>query len=845
MQSNATGANPSRGFSLRGLCGTLLALCLSYPLALPAKSFTISGVIFTLETDQTQILWPNARVTLHNLTTGAEFSTVSNDLGEYRFAGILAGEYEVCVALADFETIVKHVVLKDNEITQLDFQLIPKKQSETVQVNAETPGVDVSSSSGGTPELTQKTLKSVIRLSDDFQAALPLLPGVMRGPDGQIRIKGGRPNQSSTLVNTASVADPFTGQPALRLPAVAVQSIRVLSNPFSAEYGGFASGVVEVSTRSGTDEWKWLFEDPVPRPRWIDNRIHGIESATPHFTVAGPIKRGKLYILQSFYFGYDETKVWSLPNPDNMRIEEKVNTYTQLDWDATPRHRVTAVLTVDPQNIDYANMDTFDPRPVTADYTQRGFFASASDRWVLANGGYIQSLFSAKRFDVRVFPANTQTAEMVLFPEQNSGAYFDHQDRGTRLFQWSQTLHLRPLALLGRHLFTVGYSYVRSTYQGQVSNLPVNVQRQDGTLAENISYLYTTPLPSDAAKNELTVFAQDNWQLNSRLVLDFGVRLSKDSLASETVHVAPRVGFVLAPTGDNRNAIRGGFGIFFDKIPLNVAAFPDFPAQTITRFAADGTTVLVGPTTFTHVFATRGGSLRVPYSLGWNLQFDRELRRNLLFRLGYEQREGFREFFVNPMQSLLGPAVLGLFNSGRQTYREFLCMLNWKALEHTTVSTSYVRSYAYGELNDYNQFFGNFPYPLIRQNQYGPLAHDAPNRALVWGVIELPKKFDFIPILDVHTGFPYSRVGKDWNYIGQPNEAGRFPTFVDLDVKVQYPFDFKFRGHHIQFRAGVKVGNVLNHFNPRDVQQYIFSSAYGAFYNSVGRIYRIDGDFDF
>jgi hypothetical protein len=93
------------------------------------------------------------------------------------------------------------------------------------------------------------TLKSLLRLNSDFQEAL--LPGVLRGPDGLIRIKGGNANQTNALINNVSIGDPFTGQPALRLPTAAVESMRVLSNPFSAEFGGFSSGVVEVTTRGG------------------------------------------------------------------------------------------------------------------------------------------------------------------------------------------------------------------------------------------------------------------------------------------------------------------------------------------------------------------------------------------------------------------------------------------------------------------------------------------------------------------------------------------------------------------------------------------------------------------
>ena len=252
-----------------------------------AKSSSVGGIIFTVDADHVQTVWPNARVTLKSVSTTAEISTISNDLGAYGFTGVLVGEYEVTVTLAGFGPATQHVTIKADAPAKLDFELKLKGETQNVTVSADAPTVDTTSSSGGAPMLTAKILKSVIQLNQDFQDALPLLPGVVRGPDGLIRIKGGRTNQANTLVNSASVSDPFTGQAALSLPAVAVQSVQVLSNPFSAEYGRFASGVVEVNTRSGTDEWKFLFEDPVPRFRWIGGNIHGVESASPHLTFAG------------------------------------------------------------------------------------------------------------------------------------------------------------------------------------------------------------------------------------------------------------------------------------------------------------------------------------------------------------------------------------------------------------------------------------------------------------------------------------------------------------------------------------------------------------------------------
>jgi carboxypeptidase family protein/TonB-dependent receptor-like protein len=871
--------------SLHRTLPPLLVLFLLSIIPTLADTARVSGTIFTTDSNHVQTLWPNARITLKNLATKRELTTVSNHLGQYSFSGILPGDYEISITLAGFVPASRRITLTEAAPATADFQLLPQSQSESVIVIANNPdAVDTSSSFGGGQVLTTTMLKSLVRLNDDFQEALPLLPGVLRGPDGLIRIKGGNANQANALINNASIGDPFTGQPALRLPNAAVDSMRVLSNPFSSEFGDFSSGVIEVTTRGGGDEWKWLFEDPIPRFRWIDGSTHGIESLTPHLAFSGPLIKGKLYIFQSLYLGYDTLRVPSLPNPNNVRVDERINTQTQLDWDINPSHRLTAILTLDPENTNYGDIDTFDPQPVTNDFRQRGFFTSVSDRWILANGGFVQSLFSVKQLNSTLFPADPLPGEMTLFPEQNSGSFFESQHRNTRLYQWNQALHLRPLSFAGRHLLTVGYTFARSTYDGSVSNLPVRVLRGDGTLSSEITY-NNPAISSSASRNNVAFYLQDNWQLFPRLTLDLGFRFDHDSLSSDALDTAPRIGFVFAPAKDNRTVIRGGVGLFYDKIPLNVAVFPNFPAQTITQFASDGITVLQPPTIYVHVIDTFNGALRLPCSLGATIQFDRRLRQNLLLRLGYEHRQGYREFFVNPVplsgttlfaapssnsaiiqnnenkivipseaRDLLFPfstpqpqniAQLRLLNSGTQTYDEFLAMLRWNPTERTSLVASYVRSRAFGELNDYNQFFGNNPNPLIRPNQYGPLPSDAPNRVLFWGIIGLPYKFQFIPILDVHSGFPYSKLDENWNYIGARDEAGRFPTFASLDLKLQYPFDFKFRNHRIQFLGGLKVIDITNHYNPRDVQQYLASPNYGVFYNSVGRLWRIDGDFDF
>ena len=75
---------------------------------------------------------------------------------------------------------------------------------------------------------------------DDFQSLVTVLPSVIRGPEGRLRIKGGGPTNGALQLSSASLNDPSTGDFDLELPSGAVESVEVLSNPFAAEYGRFS-----------------------------------------------------------------------------------------------------------------------------------------------------------------------------------------------------------------------------------------------------------------------------------------------------------------------------------------------------------------------------------------------------------------------------------------------------------------------------------------------------------------------------------------------------------------------------------------------------------------------------
>lgn len=123
-----------------------------------------------------------------------------------------------------------------------------------------------------------------------------------------------------------------------------------------------------------------------------------------------------------------------------------------------------------------------------------------------------------------------------------------------------------------------------------------------------------------------------------------------------------------------------------------------------------------------------------------------------------------------------------------------------------------------------------FEEPIIRPNYTASLDSDVPNRFISWGEFKLPWKILASPVLDIHTGFPYSAVDELQNYVGQPNSL-RFPEFASLDLKLSKDFRIPFlpwvRNHTI--RGAMGIYNVTNHLNPRDVYYNVTSPYFGHF----------------
>src|SRR5207253_5343814 len=197
-----------------------------------------------------------------------------------------------------------------------------------------------------------------------------------------------------------------------------------------------------------------------------------------------------------------------------------------------------------------------------------------------------------------------------------------------------------------------------------------------------------------------------------------------------------RGSFSLVASSDGRTVVRGGAGLFYHAVPLNVAAFDELQTRVITKFSDDGA-MPEGSVALSNIAASE---LRAPRSVNWNVEIDREWVKNLFVRVGYQQREDRRESVVDAT-----PTAIVLRHDGQSRYREGQATARYQFHGADQIVASYTRSSASGNLNDFNTFFGNLENPIIRPDERGPLPWDAPNRVLLWGSITLPRGFAVFP----------------------------------------------------------------------------------------------------
>lgn len=292
----------------------LSLLMASVPVGAQVYSGTMTGVV----TDPSGAVVPGAKVTLTDTTRGFTYTAATDEVGRYLLRALPPGTYRLTVEMTGFKTFVQEgIVLSVNQNAGIDVQLVVGGGTYAVEVQATAVALGTQDAVTG-QEINRKFINDLPLLGRNVFDLVGLTPGVTQTSGGftiayhanNFISNGSRNSQSDVLIDGVSTTNYENGTGVLILlyqPSVeAVQEFKVQQSNFSAELGFSASTVMNVVTRSGTNDFhgslNWFVRNNIlTANNWYANAF-GKELAGRRFNrfggvVGGPIKKDK-----TFYF---------------------------------------------------------------------------------------------------------------------------------------------------------------------------------------------------------------------------------------------------------------------------------------------------------------------------------------------------------------------------------------------------------------------------------------------------------------------------------------------------------------------------------------------------------------
>jgi hypothetical protein len=764
----------------------------------------------------------------------ASLSAVTDATGNYDFQDVPYGDYVLRLRTEGFEPFEAIVHVQTETPIGQNISLKLARLTQKIEVEERVDPISASSSSA--PALTEKQLATLPLAAENFKEALPLTPGVVRAPDGKLNFRGAGEDQSMLQVNDSKMTDPVTGLFSIPVPLDAVQSVRVDQTPYSAENGGFSGGLTVVETVPPPESWKFGVRDLNVSLRGKNDHFVGIARATPRVTFGGPLFGNKVSFSEVFEYDVNRDPVRGLAWPRNEIKKQGFNSYSTLQAILSPKQVLTVTLNVFPQRTQFDNITALIPQTASSDYNRKGASASLSDVYSFSSGALLRIALNYTRFDSNAHGQGSEAMELT--PEGWGGNFFNSWARSASQVEATPIFALAPLGFLGHHEIRIGTDVTHRSFRGTSASRDVFLLREDRTLTEQIRFAGQGLL--QASITDAEEFVEDRWVLKDNLAVDLGGRLTSQSLG-RTAAFAPRFGLAYSPGKSQKTILRVGVGVFYDRVPLLAADFVGNPTRILSNYNLNGQ-----PTgnefKFENEYISNGSgpiASRVRHapntsarSLVSSAQLDRKLWSGAVLRLSYVHSTTNDLFVVNPVDlaaSGQANSALGLFSTGKENYNQADVTLRFHPIKDGELNVSYIWSRSRGDLNTLGDIFIPFEQPVIRPNAYGVRPSDVPHRFVTWGTFHLPFAFVFGPVVDIHTGFPYSKVNERQDYVGMPN-GQRFPTFFSIDFQVYR--DFRIPLKHIgtrKVRLGLYMINLTKHGNFNEVYNNITSPQFGEF----------------
>ncbi|MBN8683268.1 MAG: TonB-dependent receptor [Chitinophagales bacterium] len=563
-----------------------------------------------------------ATLQLHNNAIGYHAEKTTNEQGKATFQGLsLSGEYEVIFVGNDNYLEYKRsgIQLRANTNASVQMLIFPKGgvliDEVTIQgatrINARN--AEVSS------ELKQKEIESLPLEGRDITRLLYRLPNVVQAtgfyPEApNVSINGSNGLFTNYMVDGMDNNERFLGGMKFNIPVGFAKNINVLTNNFSTEYGLTANGVVNVTSRSGSNEFQGEAfvvtrpgavvdaESPYTQRDLSGNQVKdGFQRYQAGFGFGGAIKKDRTFYYVNAEYTRDIKD--NLLNSPALGVNETVrgeNNFSYLS--AKIDHRWTSrfssalranvgVVNIGRQAGGLTGGLAF---PSAANYQDRNSVLIASQNTYIGERFKSESNIQYSRFRWNygraVDPNSPQV--VVLDPQEQTAAVLGHPGYIFDATENTVQAQQKFTFYTDRHTIKAGAELISAEHSllggGNVNgNYTVKLtQSQLEALRGKGSALSINDIPSDVQvlnynvelrpaefgtrHNIFSAYLEDSYSAGSKLNLTLGLRYDVDNLSRgggdelDLNNIAPRFSFNYKLSG--QSSLRGGYGIFYDKI---------------------------------------------------------------------------------------------------------------------------------------------------------------------------------------------------------------------------------------------------------------------------------------
>lgn len=754
-----------------------------------------------------------ASVTATHLETNQHFTTTSDHAGMFRFPYLRTGAYDLKIDAQGFTQVTKKMTVSIGQALDLPVKLEVAGVSAQVNVGSDVPLI----------ETVRTQITETIRPEEIHELPLNgrnyldlalLIPGVSPTNTGSnqrfaetsavpgqgISIAGQRNLYNSFILDGVSANDDAADLTGTYYSEEVIDQFQVVTSGGIAQFGRASGGVVNILTRSGTNDWRGSLYGFFRNQRFDARNPLAptkdlLTQAQYGGTLAGPLRQERTFFFANFeqtrrnysaVLTIDPAAVTSIN--DRLRAVnyggppistgvvpasfDTTNFFTRIDHSINQRNHLSGRYSL--YHINAVNSRTVGGLNAVS----RGTGLDDTDQTVQVSN---VTTFSSRTFnEARVqytnsrlnAPVNDEIGPAInIAGVANLGtATFSPQGRDINLFEAVNNIS----TIRGAHSLKGGanflYNRVDILFPGALQGVYSFSSLATFRTGNYLNYQQAFGVPNQVQSNpNIGMFVQDEWRVRPELTINAGLRYDlqflPDPIETDTDNLAPRLGVVYAP-GDRKTVIRASYGLYYDRIPLRA---------TSNALQRDGTKFLVvqlsptqpGAPVFPNVLTLQPSTLPtkpnitridpnidVSYSQQANFQIERELPGNAVISVGYLNVRALHLILSRNVNVPTVPVSAGIPNlgrpdpnwgnisrfesSGKSNYDGMVVSFNKRASQWANVRVSYTLSKT---IDDAGNFFFSTPQDNFNvRDERGLSDNDQRHRLVVSGSLEAPQQ---------------------------------------------------------------------------------------------------------